>query len=71
MFKNRKKMINKINITVPEPCGEKWNAMTRSEQGRFCALCQKIVIYFTSFTDREFLNYYNLNSKICGRFSSE
>lgn len=64
-------MINKINITVPEPCGEKWNAMTNSEKGKFCALCQKNVIDFTSFTDREILNYYNLNSKICGRFNSD
>lgn len=64
-------MINKINITIPEPCRENWNAMTVSEKGKFCDLCQKNIIDFTSFSDKEILNYYNKNSKICGRFSFE
>ncbi len=63
-------MINKINITIPEPCRENWNAMTLSEKGKFCASCQKNVTDFRGFSDREIIKYYNLNSRVCGRFAS-
>lgn len=64
-------MVNKIRISIPNPCGENWNKMTTTEKGKFCASCQKNVIDFTTYTDREILNYYNQNSKICGRFTHE
>lgn len=64
-------MVNKIRISIPNPCGENWNKMTTTEKGKFCASCQKDVIDFTTYTDREILNYYNQNSKICGRFTHE
>ncbi len=63
-------MTNKINISIPKPCGEKWDAMTASEKGKFCDSCQKNIIDFTFSSDREILKYYNQNSKLCGRFHS-
>jgi hypothetical protein len=62
-------MANKIHISIPKPCGENWNKMTSSEKGKFCASCQKDIIDFTSASNREILNYYNQNSKVCGRFT--
>ena len=64
-------MTNKIQISIPVPCGENWNAMSTSEKGKFCVSCQKNVIDFTTFSDKEILKYYNQNSKICGRFTNE
>lgn len=64
-------MTNKIKISITKPCGENWETMTLSEKGRFCASCQKNIIDFTSFSDREILKYYNQNSKVCGRFTTE
>lgn len=63
-------MANKIRISVPKPCSENWDAMMASEKGKFCSSCQKNIIDFTTFSDREILKYYNQNSKICGRFHS-
>ena len=64
-------MINKIQISILKPCGENWQNMTLAEKGKFCASCQKKVIDFTSSSDREIVKYYNQNSKVCGRFTTE
>jgi hypothetical protein len=64
-------MTNKIQISILKPCGENWQNMTLAEKGKFCASCQKKVIDFTSFSDREIVKYYNQNSKVCGRFTTE
>lgn len=58
-----------IQISIPQPCHEDWSKMTPTQQGRFCNACQKCVVDFTTFTDRqlyEFLNKYK-DQYICGR----
>jgi len=59
-----------IQISIPKPCNEDWNQMTLVEQGRFCSSCQKCVVDFTAYSDRQLFEYLNKHKgqKICGRF---
>lgn len=59
-----------LNISIPQPCHEDWNAMTPTEKGAFCAVCTKEVMDFSTMSDDEVKNYFLLNAgkKTCGRF---
>jgi len=61
--------MQKLQLSIPEPCHENWQQMTPTEQGRFCNACAKEVIDFSSMTDIQVLNYFtNLpHEKVCGR----
>ena len=63
-------MSRKINISVPKPCHENWEAMTPEEQGRFCGVCSKTVFDFTKATDKEIIKHFNKDATACGRFVS-
>ncbi len=59
-----------LNIYIPQPCHEKWNEMTPTEKGAFCAVCSKEVVDFSRMTDDEVKNYFRVHAgeKPCGRF---
>lgn len=61
--------MQKLQLSIPEPCHENWQNMTPTEQGRFCNACAKEVIDFSTMTDIQVLNYFNNFSqdKVCGR----
>ncbi|QHL88305.1 hypothetical protein GU926_13030 [Nibribacter ruber] len=66
MFKNR------LTVTVPEPCHEDWNAMTRHDKGRYCNSCQKTVVDFTFMTDAEVVRWLSKQKgNTCGRFTEK
>ncbi|MBL7703600.1 MAG: carboxypeptidase-like regulatory domain-containing protein [Ferruginibacter sp.] len=61
--------MQKLQLSIPEPCHENWNGMTPTEQGRFCNACAKEVVDFSTMTDIQVLNYFTniTNEKVCGR----
>lgn len=67
---HRSNMSN-YQIKIDEPCHENWDAMSPKEQGRFCGVCAKDVVDFTSMSDQEVKSYFvNYKGSICGRFNS-
>ena len=65
--------MQKILLSIPQPCTENWNKMTPRTQGRYCQSCEKTVIDFTSMTDAQLLNYFSQlkSEKVCGRVLPE
>jgi len=61
--------MQKLQLTIPEPCHENWQNMTPTDQGRFCNACAKEVVDFSMMTDTEVLNYFTAvtHEKVCGR----
>lgn len=57
-----------IQISIPQPCHEKWADMTPADKGRFCTSCQKTVIDFTRSSDREIAKALRSDKHLCGRF---
>ena len=62
-------MKENLKLELTNPCHENWDAMTASEQGRYCGSCQKTVVDFTTMTDREIISYISLysNGNTCAR----
>ncbi len=61
------------SIQIDNPCEENWNTMTKTDKGKFCAMCEKNVIDFSKLTDNEILKIIesntNGNKNLCGRFT--
>jgi hypothetical protein len=61
-----------LTIQIPQPCHEPWSEMQPTEQGRFCASCQKTVIDYTALSDQELVRLLSQPTETtCGRFRNE
>ena len=65
--------MNKMLLSIHEPCNQDWNSMTETEQGRFCDSCSKTVVDFTLMSDAQLINYFleHANEKTCGRLFTD
>jgi hypothetical protein len=65
-------LMKKINLSIPKPCHENWEAMTASEKGKFCSSCQKTVVDFTEMSDRQIAEFFKKPpSSVCGRIYND
>ncbi len=66
-------MAKKLQLSVPKPCHENWDAMTATEKGKFCGSCNKQVIDFSTMSDRELAQFFKKPStgSVCGRFMND
>jgi len=61
-----------MNLHIPNPCHENWDAMHPLEKGRFCDVCKKQVFDFTNATLNEVKQQYDKNNgDLCGRISAK
>lgn len=59
-----------LTLTIPEPCGENFDAMTPVKGGKFCGACDKTIVDFRTMSEGQILNFYKKNNgKICGVFN--
>lgn len=61
----------KYKITIPKPCSENWGSMTSAEKGRYCAVCDKTVHDFSSFTKSELRVFLEENKGVCGKIPTK
>ena len=65
-------MANKpIQLSIPTPCQQRWEAMKIAKDGRYCGNCQKTVVNFAAINDQQIAAYFSsqpINS-VCGRLN--
>jgi hypothetical protein len=65
----RKKTI--LNLSIPIPCHENWENMTPNKRGRQCASCNKTVVDFSQYSDKQLVEFFTkVKDNICGRIST-
>lgn len=65
------KKTRQLKITLPKPCSQAWGDMKQMDIGRHCDSCQKTVVDFSNFTDKELVDFFkNATHGLCGRFDS-
>ncbi|PKH49886.1 hypothetical protein CXF68_03850 [Tenacibaculum sp. Bg11-29] len=62
--------MNNFKLTIPKPCNESWDKMTPNEKGKFCKLCAKTVVDFTTKSTSQIKDYLieNKGKRVCGHF---
>jgi len=57
-----------VKISIPNPCSENWDNMTPNEQGRHCNNCNRTIVDFSLYTDKELAAFLKHTPHGCGRF---
>ncbi len=61
-----------IQLQIPEPCHENWNAMTPVEKGRFCSSCEKTVIDLSGKSDAQIIQFFKRKPEhVCGHLHAD
>lgn len=65
-------MPKEISIRIPKPCDKSWSNFRPTPGGGFCSNCQKEVIDFTSWQEKDLYHFLQKNQQPgCGRFRPE
>lgn len=62
-----------VQVVIPVKCHENWENMSEARKGRFCAVCEKVVVDFSAKEDEEIfqelaaMNHQN----VCGNFFAD
>jgi CarboxypepD_reg-like domain len=71
-------MAKQLQLSIPTPCHEDWNAMAPVEKGKFCGSCQKQVVDFSNMSDRQVAEFFkkpilslSKGGSVCGRFMTD
>jgi len=60
-----------ISISIPQPCSENWEAMTPNERGRHCDSCNKTIVDFSLFSDKQLVDFFaSVKGTVCGRIAN-
>lgn len=61
--------MSSIEISIRKPCSQNWDDFEKHDGRGYCTLCEKHVIDFTTYSDRETVDFFtNLKGKTCGKF---
>jgi hypothetical protein len=61
-----------MQLAIPEPCHENWNAMSPQQQGRFCGVCTKTVVDFSNMSDGQVMEtIQKASGGLCGHFHTD
>ena len=60
-----------LKLSIQKPCSQAWGDMKQMYIGRHCDSCQKTVVDFSKYTDKELVDFFkNATHGLCGRFDS-
>ncbi len=64
-------MKNSFTVDIPKPCGQSWEQMAQTANGKFCSHCSTEVIDFTQMTTAQLQLYFKKTTQpICGRIDT-
>lgn len=65
-------MKHTLDLSISNPCTEKWESFEPRPAGGFCGSCNKTVIDFTRMTDEQVIDFFNKASgHVCGRLRGD
>jgi hypothetical protein len=61
-------MKNAFQLSIQEPCAQKFDSFSKTDNGGYCGSCSKKVIDFTGMSEKEIISYFSITKKnTCGQ----